>query len=391
VADQDIAGQILKGAQRSIEQTGTGVASAVGQIGQAMFKAQENRRKHDAAKEALAVKKTESLSSAYVTGLTKIPAGKARTAYFKGVITPMSDQFGLAVSPAVQELFTASPETAQAAAIAFGNYINDPNKTPEKISAFVEAMNDPEKAMELMQEAATVDAKVSSSLANLGISRERLEESKKRQQFAVQKDVRQRSRDLSKELVNKGIPAIQTTFASLNKIIPGGIEKFTGKKNIPGIGGPEALLPTGQLSAEGRQVRQLALDLGNQIIKLQTGAAMNKEEAVRIMGALGLDQAICEGGGFTAVFRGTKSDQDFINGLKNAQAKINSITKTLESGFGADAVALLNKERTTTKQQVAFLSGVKRLKAAGKTDAQIKTFLKGKGQTDEQIQQLLGK
>lgn len=148
-------------------------------------------------------------------------------------------------------------------------------------------------------------------------------------EFQLAQTQRKAKAKLSGDLAKAGIPGLETTISKIDEQLA----KYKGK-NLPGIGGPEALVPTGRLSPEGKRMRQLALGLANQFIKSRTGATMNEQEANRIMGEIGIDLAVGEGGGISAIFKGTKSDKDFIRGVGDVKDALKATIGELERGSG---------------------------------------------------------
>ena len=158
-------------------------------------------------------------------------------------------------------------------------------------------------------------------------------------EFRKTLDRRRRKEKIFDRVEKMGLFDLAETFEGIDKVVPGGVNNFDSKKdNLPGIGGAEALVPLARLTdPRARELRQLALGLGNQILKARSGAQINEQEAVRILGELGIDQAVGEGGGTIAVFRGARSDDEFINGVRRAIKAVERRTDTLRDSFGKDA------------------------------------------------------
>jgi hypothetical protein len=125
------------------------------------------------------------------------------------------------------------------------------------------------------------------------------------------------------------------TLKRIDTIIPGGIDGWKGKP-LPGLGGYEAKLPIGQLSAEGRRNRMAIQRLGNSYVKLVTGSGGSTHEMNRILGSMGLDQAVGEGGGVTTLFSGAKSDTDVMQGVRDIKAAFAAQQDVLRNGYGKE-------------------------------------------------------
>lgn len=138
---------------------------------------------------------------------------------------------------------------------------------------------------------------------------------------------------LGKEVLKLDIPNMQTSVNRVEKVIPGGLDKWKGQP-IPGVGGYEAKLPIGQLTPEGKRVRQEIQRIGNSYVKLMTGSGGSTQEMNRILGSAGLDQAIGEGGGITTLFTGTRSDRDVVEGLRAMKQALESQKTILKNTYG---------------------------------------------------------
>mgnify|MGYP001564383125 CR=1 FL=1 len=143
---------------------------------------------------------------------------------------------------------------------------------------------------------------------------------------------------LEKRVADLGIPGLKNSMTALNEVVPGGLDGWKPGTDIPGISGKQGVLPTNRLTGSALQIRNEALSIGNQIIKMRTGAAMSEGEAGRILGEIGLSPTIGEGGRWTDVaWKGTTSAEAFINGMKRARSKVAAQEKALSRAFGADA------------------------------------------------------
>jgi hypothetical protein len=158
-----------------------------------------------------------------------------------------------------------------------------------------------------------------------------------RQQRFNKANLDTRKDKLSKAVRQEGILGMQQVFDQMDKEVPGGIDGWNSEKDIPGIGGGDALLPTAKLGPEGRRMRQLTWSLGNRLLKARSGTAVTENEMNRILGELGFDQALLEGGGTTLVLKGTRSDKDWIKGIRDAKDVFSRTKNLLKAAYGDDA------------------------------------------------------
>lgn len=166
------------------------------------------------------------------------------------------------------------------------------------------------------------------------------------QNFTASQSDKTNAEAYGKKLVELGIPGMETTLKKINtKVIPGGFDKYDGKSQIEGIGGSDSLIPIGRLGAKGRANRQIFQDLANDYIKMQTGAGVGVDEAIRLAGSLGFDMAVGEGGGIKAIFKGTKSSADMVAGVKNLRDKMNEVKTTLQAGAGPGAIQYFERNK----------------------------------------------
>lgn len=125
---------------------------------------------------------------------------------------------------------------------------------------------------------------------------------------------------LADKVTALGIPGLKSALGSLDSNIPGGIEGYKSGTPIPGISGADAAIPMNRLKGAANKVRGDVMSVGNQIIKLRTGAAMTEAEAMRLMTEIGLSPTIGEGGTWTGLaWKGTTSEASFINGMRRAK------------------------------------------------------------------------
>lgn len=135
-----------------------------------------------------------------------------------------------------------------------------------------------------------------------------------------------------------GIPDIKVSLNNLNSVVPGGLDGYKAGTALPGISGKDAALPTNRLSGKALQVRQAAQSVGNQVLKLRSGAAVTDGEAMRTLAELGMVPTIGEGGTWTGLtWKGTTSPEAFVNGMKRVRNIVAAKEKTFKNAYGAEA------------------------------------------------------
>jgi hypothetical protein len=152
---------------------------------------------------------------------------------------------------------------------------------------------------------------------------------------------------LADKVTNLGLPGLRTAVASMDKNIPGGLDGYKPGTPIPGISGADAALPTNRLSGKGNKLRGDALSIGNQIIKMRTGAAMSDGEAGRILSEIGFTPVVGEGGKWTGlVWNGKTSEESFINGMRRARENLNAQESVYRNAYGPDVFEKVMKPPT---------------------------------------------
>lgn len=402
-----ISEQIAQRVSQTIEGQRGDIAKGA-QLAQQVQQVQINRQKLEQAKQQIKNQKITKFTNAVERGVT-IKDPQTRKAFLNKFVPKLRDSLGLqdVFSDDVLEFTTASDEN-------LGRFLTLKNQVQSgglSVEDAIGQLQDPEQFVQIapmrleeIGEAGEFQIKQETQRQRLQAQEQRFQTGEQRRQQQIQrqevqfeqrqqatldKELRQRTKDLSKELNRAGIPTIRVTFDNLNKVIPGGIDNYTGE-NIPGIGGGAALVPIGRLTKEGRRMRQLAIGLGNQILKLRSGAQINESEARRILSELGIDQAVGEGGGVSAVFRGTRSDQDFVNGVRDARRSVNAVETNLAAGFGNDAAAALKKERRPKGKQAKVPRQITKADFEKFNAAKQKRFAEKNNTTVEAIKERLG-
>lgn len=139
--------------------------------------------------------------------------------------------------------------------------------------------------------------------------------------------------ELSDTFIKKGVDGIGPVLQRVSGIM----SKYPEGQDIPGIG-LTASVPETMLSEEGIQARQALFDLGNQIIRMRTGAAMNDSESIRLGAALGLDLS-----GPKPKFMTTKPDVSVRSAMPGVFAEIKQVMKNAEAGVSGEALELYRK------------------------------------------------
>lgn len=388
-------------------QVGTGSLQAGMQLAQHMDNVKQQRAELEQRKQQHELAKFEKVGS-WIETAAKMPDGSAKKAFVNDFIPKGIQALGVSdkIDPTVLKMMQgdpnlgsflkqqisegktnmgilASPEgVAQLAASPqyqqFGG-LEAIKNTVEDYRTGLEETQEKRTQQEATKENARIGAQVSAGRQGAG------------QSFAAGQADKANAEALARKYVELGIPNLTTTLKKIDsKVIPGGFDNYKGGQ-IEGIGGKDSLIPVGRLSPAGRANRQLLQDAANDYIKMLTGAGVGVEEAVRLMNTLGIDAAIGEGGGVKVLFKGTKSSQDMVNGLKNLRDKMNETELTLKAGAGLGATRLFEENKKALAAEAKKSSGGKSFKDFPK-DRQavlIKAYMKQSGKTEAEARKYL--
>ena len=302
---------------------------------------QQQRAQLEQRKQELLVSKFNKLGDWFETA-QKMPEGKDRQAFVKNYIPQGIQAMGLQnyVNPTSLEMLQGNP--------TLGTYLVSRVRDGSlDFQALLKNLGDPAALAKLVPDAAAfgstqeLQTVVSQEIGKLSEAEKfRMTEAGKatrageRTGGIEERAIAGRQERLSNKLVTLGIPALKSSIETLDTVIPGGLKGWKASDGeIPGVTGASAKLPLNQLSEQGRQVRQAALSVGNQIIKLRTGAAMTNDEANRLLGEIGITQAIGEGGGWVATFTGVPSSESFLFGMRNVTKALQKTEQTLARGY----------------------------------------------------------
>jgi len=150
-----------------------------------------------------------------------------------------------------------------------------------------------------------------------------------------------------------GLPALKSSFAELDSAMPGGIDGWKQGQKIPGVSGAEGALAVNRLKGQANKIRGAAASVGNQILKLRSGAAVSDGEAARTLAELGMTPVIGEGGTWTGLaFKGITSEEAFVNGMKRARAMVQNVESSYRNAYGGevyDSVSAPLKSKSAPK------------------------------------------
>lgn len=215
------------------------------------------------------------------------------------------------------------------------------------VAEALETINDPEKlallsddnilkaeqfALGQATQALQFQAKREERVETRVIQQERLETK------ATARLTRDQEKDVQKFSVfftKNDIPGAVNTLKKLDSLIEGGLDNPTG--DIPGIGAT-GNLPNVALSAKGKELRQVAGELRNSLLKLRSGGAVTPDEAKRLLEELGMSQGIIPQ---------FKTDQEFITGLRRVRDKIRDKIAAQEAGFNSEVVGAFSDRLKT--------------------------------------------
>jgi hypothetical protein len=103
------------------------------------------------------------------------------------------------------------------------------------------------------------------------------------QNFAQDQKVNSQTTQFSNQIQKIGLPQAQQQLTTIQGII----DKYKDKKELPGYGMVDSLLPTAMLPQEGQQLRQAVASFANVLLKTRSGAAVTDPEQRRFMEELG--------------------------------------------------------------------------------------------------------
>lgn len=318
------------------------------ETGAQLAKLQQDRQQQAAQleqkKQELELAKYEKVAGWYES-LSKMANSPAKQAFAKDFIPTGVQALGLndRIHPTVLDMFEKDAKLATGATslIRQGKLsVTDLNK-PEKIAAiYPEASR--EGAAEMLQtqygkelgeaEEQALDRQSAEAQAKL-----RNEAGKGRGEQIQGRFEQSQKAKLADKLTALGIPGLNTAVKSLDSNIPGGLDGWKPGQHIPGISGAEGAIPTNRLRGVANKIRGDALSVGNQVIKLRTGAAMSDGEAQRILSEIGFVPTIGEGGTWTGLtFKGIVSDESFVNGMRRAKSALQAQEDVFKNAYGAD-------------------------------------------------------
>lgn len=345
----DFAQMMYGTAQNAAEQTGSGLVQGYAQGAALALKREElgkQQQELQVKRQQLEVAKYEKVGS-WLEAANKME-GSMRDAFVNGYVTKGVAAMGLqdAIDPTVYKMMTKEPAVGNAmmTGIVNGKYspaiLSDADAVakayPEliaqasgqEIAAY--ASSNSQKIMKAYQE--TQDR----------VSREKVAQNRADQAVAGREGVQGRAdRNNKTKLADKvtalGIPGLKNSLSSLDKNIPGGLDGWKPGTPIPGISGADAAIPMNRLKGTANKIRGDTVSVGNQIIKLRTGAAMSDGEALRLMSEIGIVPTIGEGGTWTGLaFKGSTSDENYINGMRRAKEILNSQEGVFRNAYGPE-------------------------------------------------------
>lgn len=383
-------------------ESGVGLAMKIQQVKQGQEQLAQQKEMNE-------FMKLDKVTGAIETGLTKVPK-KAQAAYFKGIRDNVAGKLGYTISDSFFDALT-SPDVNQGAigqqfvnfreAVRTGVETKDFTAAKEIAPQLLEAFGgDVTKFSDFMNTAMGSEA---SAFAQVSAAKAADKRQDKTQTFTAGQADKTNAEAFASKLVTANIPSIKVTLGKIDKtFVPGGLDKYDGKSQIPGIGGAESAIPSGRLSKVQSDNRQLMEDLKNDYIKMMTGQGMGVEEAVRLGNSLGFGLAIGEGGGVKAILTGYKDSASAVKGIKNLKDKMREIENTYKAGAGPAAVKYYeDNKRQFDRESSTPASGapkvtddqiIKGLKAMGAAaESNISKIAAQTGRTEEQVRALLKK
>lgn len=165
-------------------------------------------------------------------------------------------------------------------------------------------------------ELAALQLQMSGETSKLHYGQARSDKAQEKYDAGIERDVQK----LEKRIEDIG-PSIKYNLDSLDSFLGQLPQDENGKivGDIPGIGPTKSWAPNFALSPKGQEIRQLAIGLVQDAIKVQSGVAVSEQEAVRKMREFGLSW--------------DSTPEQFVKGLKNTRIKTIEGLKKKEAGF----------------------------------------------------------
>ena len=392
-----LVGQALDTASKPFKngegyELGIAMAANIEKMKQGRAELEQRKQEHELAK-------YDKVGSMFDTA-AKMPEGPAKKAFMKEYVPRAISALGLEdrFDPVVKDMLLGDPKVASfiVGEIRNGKLDHSILTDADALAQAATRMNIDKQVLadtvqsfpEQISEAQKWKLEEDNKTKNAGLAaRAVVDRQDKSREFEAGQADKTNAEAYGKKLIELGIPGIKTTMSKIDKeFVPGGLSKYDGKSQIPGIGGEQSLLPIGRLNAQGRRNRQLIQDVANDYIKMQTGAGVGVDEAIRLASAMGIDMAPTEGGGVRILLNGQRSSADMINGLTNLRDKVKENENTLKAGAGPGAIKYF-------EQNMKQLSGIKSYKdfsPAQKAKA-IEGYVKKYGGTPEKAREILEK
>lgn len=318
------------------------------QLAQRKEQLQIQREQLDRAKQTLQHQKMNVIGTG-VTRMYKLPRS-ARPAYMKSVLAPQAESVGLPLSETVQKSFLDSdfnPDTLTSdlvqldAALKSGQGVN-PNLEAKLLGIF---NGDPEAVATHIRSRQSNIATQELARATLAATQSQRATTNARN---VEKDFNQRKKAFTNFFVTKNqIPQLASELNNIDKLIPGGLDKWNGN-NIPGVSGTDAAIPLRQLENQtARDIRASAQSVANTILKARSGGAVTPQEATRLLAEIGMSQSADEQGIVQTTFSGLPTSADFVNGMRRVKQKLTEIEASAINTFGKDAFEAATQGVTT--------------------------------------------
>ncbi len=345
----DFSEMIISGAQKSVSQSGEGIAENYAKGAQLAIAAEEV-----AQKKAMLQKQQADLQNTKVEKFTealfkvqnfKDPA--ARKNYLKNYLPKVRDMYGLtdAFSDEALGALNASDEDMGRAYTLNLEVMAGRMQPTEAIAIF----NDPLKRADVQSTPPelrtgkdfTADEAFKTYQDNEAKKAQMAQSSSQFQQGQAATDKRDRldrKEKLNKIVTDLGLSETQGDIATLNSGIPGGIKGWK-KGEIPGISGDQGKMPTSELSGQAAQNRQALQRLVNIQLKKMSGSAVMDQELARNLEALGVSTTYLNGTWTSNLITGLKkspSPEKVLQGIRYLERSTSNEIKKLKNTYGAD-------------------------------------------------------
>lgn len=335
-----IAEQLIGSAQEGIKEQGQASSEMI-QIAQRAEQHQLNKQKFEQQQQNLQSAKLNKFMNNIVQGAA-MKNKKAQNLFFNKILPAQHQAQGLEklIPLDIVKSFAGDPETAVKVAkiqakLREGTMTEaeaiETLADPLKLSEFQVGPGELQTGLDALEGIQAV-GQTGKEVAAQKFKEERFARTEARQEkesvIREQRSVRREERALAREdesdvtkfstiLTKAGIPELNNTMRKIQSLMD------KAGKNLPGVGAT-GNFPDVVLSAAGKEMRAVAAELRNVLLKARSGGAVTPDEARRLLQEMGISDGILPQ---------FKTDKQFRDGFKRLKVKLRDKLASIESGF----------------------------------------------------------